>query len=440
VKRKLPIGIQTFRTIREGGYYYVDKTGLIERLAETDGRYFLSRPRRFGKSLLVDTLKELFEGNEGLFRGLHIHRRWDWQRRHPVVRLSFGGAGFRAPDDLSVNLDEQLADLEAEKEVEPRHASISGRFRHLVRSLHRSHGERVVVLVDEYDKPILDALVAGKSGLARENRDVLRSLYGNIKEADADIRFSLLTGVSKFTKVSLFSELNNLLDVTLDPRYATICGYRETDLDEVFAPELEGLNRETIRDWYNGYWWLGEQKVYNPFDILLLFSKRRFAAHWFETGSPAFLLKTLKERGVGPLDLDDMIASDDLLSAFDVDHMTTEALLFQTGYLTIVGEQQEEDEALYRLGYPNREVRQSLNRSLLGAIGWARQKQLRQRSDNLLRQRAVIVVAHPGLEQIAQHIESFGACGALVEKAMKGAGRFGAIGVQVQIGNEQDAH
>ena len=376
MRRKLPTGIQTFREIREDDCYYVDKTAHIERLIDRGKYYFLSRPRRFGKSLLVDTLKELFEGNEALFRGLHIHERWDWSARHPVVRLDFGGAGFRAPDDLPTNLTEQLDRLERHARITPRYDSMPGRFRYLIQTLHERTGQRVVVLVDEYDKPILDALTAsapsepGATGLAKANRDALRSLYGNIKTCDADIRFAFLTGVSKFSKVSLFSELNNLTDLTLDPRYATLCGYTEADLDAVFTPELDGLDRDAIREWYNGYHWLGEEKVYNPFDILLLFDSRRFAAHWFETGSPAFLIDTLKERGVGPLDLDHMIASNALLSTFDVDYMAAEALLFQTGYLTIAEEQNLDGTIFYRLGYPNREVRQSLNEHLLQAIAW----------------------------------------------------------------------
>ena len=397
MKRKLPTGIQTFRKMREDGCYYVDKTAHIERLISSGSCFFLSRPRRFGKSLLVDTIKELFEGNEPLFQGLHIHDRWDWSARHPVVKLSFGGAGFRAPGDLHTYLMEQLDRLERQAQITPRYDSAPGRFRYLLQTLHERSGQRVVVLVDEYDKPILDALTApastlpaaGVTELARANRDALRSLYGNIKECDADIRFAFLTGVSKFSKVSLFSELNNLDDITLDPSYATICGYTEADLDAVFAPELDGLDRDAIRDWYNGYCWLGEQKVYNPFDILLLFGKRRFAAHWFETGSPAFLLETLEERGVGPLDLDAMMGTNALLSTFDVDHMTTEALLFQTGYLTIVEEQNLDGTTFYRLGYPNREVRQSLNEHLLHAIAWgspSQQTMNRMRLHQLLHQ------------------------------------------------------
>ena len=169
------------------------------------------------------------------------------------------------------------------------------------------------------------------------------------KDSDAHIRFSFLTGVSKFSKVSLFSGLNNLIDITLDPRYSAICGYTEADLDRVFAPELPGLDRGEVRDWYNGYCWLGEEKVYNPFDILLLFDKRKFGPWWFETGTPAFLLETLLERQVSSLDLDGMVGGADLLSTFDVDDIATEALLFQTGYLTIEDEEDLGGEPVYRL-------------------------------------------------------------------------------------------
>ena len=174
--------------------------------------------------------------------------------------------------------------------------------------------------------------------------------------------------MSKFSKVSLFSGLNNLTDLTLDPSYSAICGYTEADLDTVFAPELSGLDRAAIREWYNGYGWLGEEKVYNPFDILLLFRNRTFDAWWFETGTPAFLVETLLERRVSAVALDGMIASARLLSTFDVGDIATEALLFQTGYLTILGEERLGGRNRYRLGYPNREVRHSLNESLLGHL------------------------------------------------------------------------
>ena len=362
-RRRLPIGIQTFREVREDGCYYVDKTGYIRRLLDEGKHFFLSRPRRFGKSLFLDTLKELFEGNEPLFEGLAVNDRWDWSVRHPVLRLSFGAGHFKEPGYVHTNLMAQLDAVERHTRVSSEYPTGPERFGHLLESLHGDAGRPVAVLIDEYDKPILDALDAPE--IARANRDYLRGLYAVIKDSDAHIRFSFITGVSKFSKVSLFSGLNNLKDITLDPRYSAICGYTDSDLDSVFAPELPGLDRAKIRDWYDGYCWLGDEKVYNPFDILLLFDKRKFGAWWFETGTPAFLVETLFRRQVSSLVLDEMMGSADLLSTFDVDDIATEALLFQTGYLTIRDEEDLGGEPLYRLGYPNREVRQSLNRSLL---------------------------------------------------------------------------
>ena len=362
-KRRLPIGIQTFREVREDTCYYVDKTAYIRRLLDEGKHYFLSRPRRFGKSLFLDTLKELFEGNEPLFKGLYIHDRWDWSIRHPVLRLSFGSGNFKEPDYLEATLMEQLAAAERRAGIVSEYATAPGRFAFFLEALHDQAGQPVAVLIDEYDKPILDALELPE--IARANRDFLRGLYAVIKDCDAHVRFTFITGVSKFSKVSLFSGLNNLTDITLEPSYSALCGYTEADLDAVFAPELPGLDRNQIRDWYNGYSWLGDEKVYNPFDILLLFRRRRFAAYWFETGTPTFLIETLFKRRVSSLELGAMEGSDELLSTFDVDHIATEALLFQTGYLTITDEEDLGGKVLYRLGYPNREVRQSLNESLL---------------------------------------------------------------------------
>ena len=362
-KRRLPIGIQTFGKIREQNCYYVDKTAYIQKLLNEGTHYFLSRPRRFGKSLFLDTLKELFEGNEPLFAGLYIHDQWDWSVRHPVLRLSFGSGNHNELGILPKEVMAQLDAIAEERGIASQYDTASVRFRHIIQMLHRQTGRRVAVLIDEYDKPILDALDVPK--IARANRDFLRGLYATIKECDAHVCFTFLTGVSKFSKVRLFSGLNNLTDITIDPRYSAICGYTEADLDSVFAPELPGLDREKIREWYNGYCWLGNEKVYNPFDILLLFDKRAFGTYWFETGTPTFLIETLFKRHVSALALDSMVGSDELLSAFDVDDMATEALLFQTGYLTITAKEDLGGEALYRLGYPNREVRQSLNRSLL---------------------------------------------------------------------------
>ena len=279
----------------------------------------------------------MFEGNEPLFEELHIRDHWDWSVRYPVLRLSFGSGNFKELGYVETTLMAQLDAVERRTGVASDYATGPERFAHLLEELHSQAGQPVAVLIDEYDKPILDALELPE--IARANRDFLRGLYAVIKDCDAHVCFTFITGVSKFSKVSLFSGLNNLKDITLDARYSAICGYTDADLDTVFAPELPGLDRDQIRDWYNGYSWLGDEKVYNPFDILLLFDKRKFGAYWFETGTPTFLIETLFKRRVSSLALGEMEGSDELLSTFDVDHIATEALLFQTGYLTITDEE-----------------------------------------------------------------------------------------------------
>jgi hypothetical protein len=361
---KLPIGIQTFREIREENCYYADKTGFALQLIEGGKYYFLSRPRRFGKSLFIDTLAELFSGNETLFQGLYAHDRWDWATRYPVIRLSFGGGVVQDSGQLEEKIREQLDINQAGLGIVCKHQTIAGCFAELIREAHAASGRRVVVLVDEYDKPILDNL--GRPEAATAIRDGLRNLYSVIKDSDAHIRFAYLTGVSKFSKVSLFSGLNNLNDISVDADYSAICGYTEKDLDTVFRPELEGLDRAEIRRWYNGYNWTGES-VYNPFDVLLLFQKRSFRSWWFETGTPTFLVDLLTERQTWLPRLGRLEADAALLSAFEVGNISTEALMFQTGYLTIDDEEQLGDTWFYRLRYPNQEVYQSLNNALLDA-------------------------------------------------------------------------
>ncbi|HRD67156.1 MAG TPA: ATP-binding protein [Candidatus Competibacter sp.] len=364
-RKKLPIGIQTFREIREDSdYYYVDKTGFALQLIQSGKYYFLSRPRRFGKSLFLDTLAELFAGNEPLFRGLFVHDRWDWAKRYPIIRFSFGGGVVQSLEDLERKIREQLHINQAALGLSCTEPGIEGCFAELIRQAHAATAQRVVVLVDEYDKPILDNLT--RPDTARIVRDGLRNLYSVIKDSDAHIRFAFLTGVSKFSKVSLFSGLNNLNDITVDASYSAICGYTDADLDTVFAPELAGLDRERIRRWYNGYNWTGEA-VYNPFDVLLLFEKRQFRPWWFETGTPTFLIDLLTERQTWLPALGQLETDAALLSTFDVDRISTEALLFQTGYLTIDLEEEISGSYFYRLRYPNHEVYQSLNIALLAA-------------------------------------------------------------------------
>jgi len=368
-RRKLPIGIQTFREIREDDCYYVDKSGMAVDLVLAGKYYFLSRPRRFGKSLFLDTLKELFEGNRVLFVGLAAEARWDWGKRHPVIRVSFSDGVLqnraeldqRMRDILRVNC-ERLAITMPRGLVE---ADLAGSFAELIRQAHQVTGQRAVVLIDEYDKPILDNIT--NSSVALEMREGLKNLYSVLKGADENLRFVFLTGVSKFSKVSLFSGLNNLKDITLDARYSALCGYTDADVETVFAPELPGLDRDLVREWYNGYNWLGES-VYNPFDLLLLFDRREFLPYWFETGTPTFLIKLLMARQQFTPDLANVVASETLLSTFDVDNIPVEALMFQAGYLTIASAWRIPGRLELTLKYPNREVQASLNDSLLQSL------------------------------------------------------------------------
>ncbi|WP_412852661.1 ATP-binding protein [Ectothiorhodospira shaposhnikovii] len=374
----LPIGVQAFGKIRTGGFYYVDKTPYLHQLIDEGSYYFLSRPRRFGKSLLLDTLKELFEANEPLFRGLYIHDRWDWQTRHPVIRLSFADGVMGSRQALDQHIEELLREHSERLGITLSNESIQGRFRELITGAHHQHGQRVVVLIDEYDKPILDNITDADA--ARELREGLKNLYSVLKDADPHLKFCLLTGVSKFSKVSLFSGLNNLRDITLSRDYGAICGYTDEDIDTVFAPELPGLDRDQIRHWYNGYRWGDERlpSVYNPFDVLLLFQEREFRPYWFESATPTFLVKLLAERGLYTPRLDTLETEAALLGRFDVDEIATEALLFQTGYLTVNKvEQPMTGYWLYTLGYPNREVEASLNQALLPALGMPRAAQQR---------------------------------------------------------------
>ncbi len=367
-RRLLPIGIQDFPTIRGDSYYYVDKTLLIRRLVSQGRYYFLSRPRRFGKSLLLDTLRELFAGSEPLFRGLAIHDVWDWNCAHPVVRLSFDGK-YNEPGDLDSDVVNQIAWIaeDAGIELSPLASSGPERFRDILHRLHKASRRQVVVLVDEYDKPILDVLEHPE--LAKANRDYLRDLYGVIKGSARHVRFVFVTGITIFSKVSLFAGLNNLEDISLDPQYATLCGFTDREMDTVFAPELFGIDRDEIRARYNGYRWQAGEDVYNPFDVLLLFKKRVFRSWWFETGTPDFLYRLIVERGMNPMELEHRLIDAERLANFDVGDIDLRGLMFQAGYLTIGGEERVGSDTFYALEYPNLEVRRSFSKGFLSHLG-----------------------------------------------------------------------
>ncbi len=362
-KRKLPIGYQSFADLREDGCYYVDKTPLIRQMVEEGRYYFLSRPRRFGKSLLVDTLQELFEGNEPLFQGLDIHPHWDWSVQYPVVRLTLDGK-VSTPESLVKNIVNQLHGIESRFGLTslPPLTEAADRLRNLLDHLHQKTDRQVVVLVDEYDKPVLDVLEEDEK--ARANRDSLREIYSILKSSQKHIRFVFVTGITMMSMASFSSGLNNLTNISLSPRYASICGYADHDLDTVFAPELEGLDRDKIRTWYNGYNWLGEEKLYNPHDILHLFDMREFRAHWFKSGEPGYLYRLLKENRVSPMQLENRVVDADFATNFELGEFSHEALLLQSGYLTVKQKEVIEDNILYHLDYPNYEVQRSFNAGL----------------------------------------------------------------------------
>ncbi len=359
--KKLPIGIQTFSEIITGNYYYVDKTNILAELYQNGKYYFLSRPRRFGKSLFLDTLKEAFEGNKDLFLGLYLENNWDFEKKHPVIRIDFGSGALKDPNLLQKIILDILDEHASHYEISLTREATSSRFRELILALENKYSAKVVILVDEYDKPILDNIT--NKEIAREMRDGLRNLYSVIKGADAFIKFVFITGVSKFSKVNLFSGLNNLQDITLDERYATICGYTEDDLS-IFNEHLIGVNREELRLWYNGYNFLGD-KVYNPFDILLFFDRKEYKYYWFETGNPSFLIDLIRESNYNLIEIENVEISEESLGAFDVDNIELESLLFQTGYLTIQDKFRIGAKIRYRLKYPNLEVKMSLTGVIL---------------------------------------------------------------------------
>jgi hypothetical protein len=357
--KKLPIGIQSFEKIRTEGYYYVDKTPFVVKLVNEGAYYFLSRPRRFGKSLFLDTLRQAFLGRRELFEGLYLENNWDWSVKYPVIYIDFGGVVIENSEHLKTYILELLENNQEELGViSEKKGDYNLYFRELIIRTSERYKQKVVVLVDEYDKPILDRIEEREEAL--RIREVLKNFYSVLKPLDRYLKFVFLTGVSKFSKVSLFSGLNQLNDITLDKRYATICGYTQGELESVFAEELKGEDLEAVKCWYNGYSWLGEP-VYNPFDILLYLQKRQFHPYWFETGTPEFLIKLLVEKRFYMPELTELIASERLLGSFDVDFIEPENLLFQTGYLTIKRYQTSRRGFVYYLGYPNKEVEISLN-------------------------------------------------------------------------------
>ncbi|QEN05602.1 hypothetical protein EW093_13055 [Thiospirochaeta perfilievii] len=353
---KLPTGIQTFSKIREDNYAYVDKTRDIYNLINNGTYYFLSRPRRFGKSLLIDTISELFKGSKEYFKGLFIYDKWDWSIKYPVIKINFAAGTVRTPETLNSKINFILEDnckrlgINYNKNID---------LYHLIQSAHEKYGQKVVVLVDEYDKPIIDAIK--NKVVAAENREILGDFYSAIKASDEYVKFTMLTGVSKFSKVNLFSNLNNLTDITMNKTYGTITGYTQNDLETTFSKHLECANIKKVKRWYNGYNYFSEP-IYNPFDILqFIFNDFIFKNYWWETGNPTFLIETLKKSNFYIPDIDRLIVKEETLNAFDVDKIDFIALLWQTGYLTFEKMEQFDSGIEYTMKIPNLEVKNSLN-------------------------------------------------------------------------------
>ena len=366
---QLPLGIQTFAKVREGGFVYVDKTPQALDLANTAGIYFLARPRRFGKSLFLDTLRNLFEGRRELFTGLHAEGNWEWDVQYPVIKLDMSGI-FNKPADLESRLHGLLENNAIKLGVDLRGQDVPTQFQNLIVDASRQHGHKTVLLIDEYDKPMIDNI--DDMELAEQMRKQLRGFYSIIKAADEHLRFVMLTGVSKFSKVSIFSGLNNLKDISLNPKYASICGYTEADLNQVFSKHLEGVDRKQLQQWYNGYNFLGTDLVYNPYDILNFidhsqsFGRPRFRNYWFETGTPAFVVDLIARDNLSAYQVEPSRAHVDILDSCPINKLELTTVLFQSGYLTIDPEDSRAnpDAETYKLVCPNHSVRSALQLNL----------------------------------------------------------------------------
>jgi hypothetical protein len=369
---KLPVGIQDFEKLRTENYVYVDKTQLLYQMITQGNMYFLSRPRRFGKSLLVSTLRAIFQGKRHLFKGLWIDQSdYTWEQ-HPVIWLDMSAVTNSSREVFQQSLSYHLDKIAEQYDVKfTTELAVAEKLNELITQLAKNN-QKVVVLIDEYDKPLIDQI--HRPEIALENREILKHFYGIIKAQDANIRFVLLTGVSKFSKVSIFSGLNNLEDISLLNDYATLLGYTQEELTDYFSLEIDslaqkkGLSRQVLLDkikhWYNGYRFSKEEiSVYNPFSTLLLFKQQEFSEYWFETATPTFLVKLIQEQQFDITDIEKLRIEKSDFSTYEIDELNVLALLYQTGYLTI--KSYNPDSEYYELGYPNREVEMAFLKSLL---------------------------------------------------------------------------
>ncbi len=368
--KKFPVGIQNFRKLRENDLLYIDKTEDIYRLVESGNYFFLSRPRRFGKSLLVSTLEYLFLGKKEYFKGLWIEDKWNWNKTYPILHFKFSLLDYQNHGLEKALLMYVLQEADKLKVVLSK-TTLKSCFAELLYKLYEK-GEQVVILIDEYDKPLIDYLGVDEEK-ALEHQGILKNFYSVLKDSDLYIQFLFITGVSKFSKVGVFSDLNNLDDITLDPQHSNALGYTQEELEHYFNPYIlkicqeKALNKEQfmakIKQWYNGYSWDGENYVYNPFSILSFFRKHgTFQNFWFKSGTPTFLINLLDKHLYYDFDGEEvgMIAFDN----YDIKRLEILPLLFQTGYLTI----KERKRNIYKLGYPNLEVKESMLQHLIGAF------------------------------------------------------------------------
>ena len=372
MNRKYPIGIQSFENIRKEGYLYVDKTALVYQLVQTGKYYFLSRPRRFGKSLLLSTLQAYYEGKKELFEGLAMASlEKDW-KTYPVLHLDLNAQRYDSVDSLTSILNDTLCEWERLYGTQESETTLSLRFKGVIQRAAEKTGRNVVVLIDEYDKPMLQAI--HNKELQSNYRNILKAFYGVLKSKDAYLQFALLTGVTKFSKVSVFSDLNNLMDISMDNRYATICGITEQelvtdlgeyicDLSKTLQMSYEDLLRE-LQERYDGYHFVeNSEGLYNPFSLLNTFARKKLGNYWFETGTPTYLVELLKENHYPLEHLTYEQATADTLTGIDTVDSSPIPVLYQSGYLTIKDYDPEFE--TYTLGFPNKEVEEGFTRFLL---------------------------------------------------------------------------
>ena len=370
--RKLPIGIQTFEEIRRDGYLYVDKTAMVYQIANVGKPYFLSRPRRFGKSLLLSTFEAYFQGRKDLFQGLAIEQLEKEWEEYPVLHLDLNARKYEAAADLTAMLNQYLEKWELLYGQEKKDRSPEERFAYVIERACTQTGKQVVVLIDEYDKPLLQAVL--DENLLDEYRKILKAFYGVLKSADRYLRFVFLTGVTKFAQVSVFSDLNNLEDISLNRNWASLCGITEEELHSGLKPAVEemaesnGLTYEEtldrLKEMYDGYHFDRDSiGVYNPFSLLNALKNKQFNDYWFETGTPSFLVEMLKRTNYELKNLAHEEQTSDMLNSIDSVYRNPVPLLYQSGYLTIKG--YDERFRMYKLGFPNQEVENGFVRYLL---------------------------------------------------------------------------